>query len=234
MTGRSRGTWVDGAALGLFVVAGCTGPGIGLDDEGETTTGDGDGDGDTTGDGDGDNGVPLELTLAKFNATGQFLLLRFSEPMAPVDAVDPSDFRVSFARTQSYSGYYGEYNWSFYADPGIYYSYNYYDYTPLVVTKVSAGNKATDIVLRFENALDPQVCAWLAQLEQDFENNPSLQAEVALFPHYSPGAVPVESLDGEALAPIGPDWVEYDSSFMNVEGYGWPNLDPQVEIPCEL
>jgi hypothetical protein len=234
---RAWGTWI-----GLVVAAsGCTDRGgFSLEDEtGDDPTGsDPTGtDPDPTGtdpDPTGGNDIPLELVLAKFNATGQFLLLRFSEPMAPVDAVDPSDFRVSFARTVNYSGYYGEYSWSFYVDPGVYYDYNYYQYTPLVVTKVSAGSKETDIVLRFETPVDPQVCDWLAQLEDIYENDPSQEGKVAIFPHYSPGAVPVESVDGEVLSAIGPDWVEYESSFLNVEGFGWPNLDPQVAIPCEL
>lgn len=234
-----RGTWI-----GLVVAAsGCVDRGIGgvEDETGSDPTGDPTGSEEPTGDGDGDdsdsdgsNEVPLELVLAKFNATGQFLLLRFSEPMAAVDAVDPADFRISFARTVNYSGYYGDYEWSFYADPGVYYSYGYYEYSPLTISKVTAGNKDTDIVLRFEEPVDPQVCVWLAQLEEIYENDPSQQGKVALFTHYSPGEVPVESVDGEVLGAMGAEWVEYEGAFMNVDEYGWPNLDPQVAIPCEL
>ncbi len=63
------------------------------------------------------NDIPLELTLAAFNKTGQFLLLRFSEPMAPVDAVDPTDFRLSFAATWRSASYGGIYEYTSYADP---------------------------------------------------------------------------------------------------------------------
>lgn len=229
---RGRTAWI-----GLVVAAtGCVDRGgIGLDDE---TSTDPTGADDPTAEDDpgeeGPNDVPLELVLVNLNKTGQFLLLRFSEPMAPVDAVDPADFRLSLARSVYYTGYYGQYSWSIYVDPGVYYNYNYYDPSPMVVTKVAAGKKETDILLRFETALDPQVCDWLAQLEEILENDPSQQGKVGLFIHYSPGAVPVESLDGEVLSPIGPDWVEYDASFMSVEAPGWPNLDPQLPIPCNL
>lgn len=224
-----------GTVLGLAVaVAGCNGGGGG-EPEGETgeTMGDGDGDGDPT---SGHNDIPLELVFSGFNATGQFLLLRFSEPMAPIDGVDPSDFRISFARTQNYSGYYGNYSWSLYVDPNVYYgAYGYYNPSQtLEVDLIADGNMPTDIVLRFATPLDPNVCAWLAQVQADYEANPNLQGKVGLFPHYSPGAVPIKSVDGEVLAPIGSGWVEYDSSLMSIEDYGWPNLDPQISIPCNL
>jgi hypothetical protein len=236
-------SWLDKAALGLaLAVSGCAvRPVPAYDDEG----GDGDpGDGDpSTGDGDpstgdGDNpDVPLALELAAFDATGKFLLLRFSKAMAPVDDVDPADFRLSFAITgwfQSYGyGYDYTYEWSNYWDPNYFVDY----YSSLEVELVAPGNQPTDLVLRFAMPLHPAVCIEHAYLEADFEqykDDPNIHAELGLFPHYSPGAVPVRSVDGEALAAIGPAWVEHPFVSTYISEFGWPNLNPRIPIPCNL
>jgi hypothetical protein len=237
--------WVEGAVLGLAIVAvGCGDPKPGDENADETDgtggpTGDGDGDGDT---GEvPDNGIPLELVLAKFNATGKFVLLRFSEPMAPVDGVDPGDFRISLATSWRYH-YYGEiYSSTTYWDPHYYFTYDYYNYNgyaPLKVEAVANGSKNTDIVLRLAEPLDPGVCPSFEQLQADYEmfdELPDYQAKLGLFPHYSPGAVNIKSADQEVLAAIGPDWVENPWPSMDLyDEYGWPNLDPEVEIPCDF
>lgn len=238
-------TWIDGAVLGLALLTiGCA------DDQGnteqdETDTGEvGDGDGDPTGD-PVPNDIPLELELARFNATGKYLLLRFSEPMAPVDGVDPADFRVSLASTMRFvdSSYYGPYVYesSRYADPNLYLGYSYYydpyGAKPLVVDLVANGKQATDIVLRFVDPIEADSCAEFVHRQasyEEFDKQPNQDAKIALFPHYSPGAVPVKSADGEVLAAIGPEWVEIQSSYMVEYEFGWPNLDPQIEIPCTV
>jgi hypothetical protein len=238
-------TWFDRAVLGLAMVAvGCADDkGNNEDDEtGSEDVGDGD-----TGDGDGDTGepvpndIPLELELARFNKNGKFLLLRFSEPMAAVDAVDPADFRVSLATTWRYVGYYGYvYQSSNYRDPSLYLgSYCYYGgcSLPLVPELVANGNKETDIVVRFLDPLEPDACANFVQLQadyQEFDSQPNTDARIALFPHYSPGAIKVKSADGEVLEAIGPEWVEVPSMYMYEYEFGWPSLDPQIEIPCTV
>jgi hypothetical protein len=243
-------TWFEGALLGLAIVAaGCADDKGGNDDE-TGTEGDGDGDtGDPTGNPDtgeedtGPNDIPLELELAAFNKTGQFLLLRFSEPMAPVDGVDPNDFRVSLATAirsvYNYYGYQYVYQSSSYADPN-YALVDYYYYgnpvSPLVADLIVNGNQNTDIILRFVEPLVPQACPNFVELKANYEEYdswPNYDAKVGLFPHYSPGAVPVESADGEVLAPIGPEWVEIPELYWtNYDQFGWPNLDPAIEIPC--
>jgi hypothetical protein len=255
MSGEQR-TWFDGVVLGLAMVAvGCADDKGGNDDDetGTEDVGDGDGDtGDPTGDpdtGDGDTGepndIPLELELVRFHESGKFLLLRFSEPMAPVDGVDPADFRVSMAMTWRYHGYGYGYNYVFesssYWDPNVYFGYGYYyngyGYTPLVADLVANGNQATDIVLRFVDPLVEEACPQFVQMQADFEfynDLPEYDAKLALFPHYSPGAVALQSADGEVLAPIGPEWVEFPSEYMYEYEFGWPNLDPQIEIPCTV
>jgi hypothetical protein len=253
----SERTWFDKTVLGVALLAmGCADD-KGADDTDETgTEGDGDGDAppDPTGDpdtGDGDTGdpvpndIPLELEIARFNKTGQFLLLRFSEPMAPVDAVDPNDFRVSLATSTRYQyngyGYNYIYESSRYADPNLNLGYDYYyggyGFQPLVVEKVANGKKDTDIILRFFDPLEEDACLSFAQLQADYEffdSLPNQDAMVGLFPHYSPGAVKVKSADGEVLAPIGPEWVEYGYSYMFEDEFGWPHLNPQIEIPCTV
>lgn len=239
-------TWFDRAVLGLAMVAvGCADDKGGNEDD-ETGTEDvGDGDGDS---GDGDTGqpvpndIPLELELVRLNKTGKFLLLRFSEPMAPVDGVDPADFRVSMALTWRYLGYYGYvYEQSRYADPNLYLGYDYYyggyGFKPLVTDLIANGKKDTDIVLRFANPFEPDACAQFLELQEqyeEFDSQPNSDARLALFPHYSPGAVKVKSADGEVLAAIGPEWVEVASNYMYEYEFGWPNLDPQIEIPCTV
>lgn len=233
--------WVEGAVLGLAMVAvGCNDPKPGddsSDETGDETGGPGDGDGDTGG--VPDNGIPLELVLAKFNATGKFVLLRFSEPMAPADSVDPSDFRISLAMTWRYHDYGDVYGATTYWDPQYYLVNDYYSgYTPLKFEAVANGNKDTDLVLRLASPIDPSLCPYFAEVQASFEmldDLPEYEAKVGLFPHYSPGAVKVKSADGEVLDAIGPDWVEYPWAAMDVyDQYGWPDLDPQVEIPCDF
>ncbi len=67
-------------------------------------------------------------------------------------------------------------------------------------------------------------------------STPEFTIEGHFFPHYAPGDSPVISKSGDELAPIGPDWAlitdDYDLYFEFVEEFGFPNLNPQVPIPC--
>ena len=239
-------TWIEGGLLGLAMLAvGCADDRDPRADD-ETDTGDDDGNPDPSAD-TGEpipNDIPLELELARWNKTGKFLLLRFSEPMAPVDGVDPADFRVSMATSWRSIGYYGSvYQSSNYLDPNLYlgydyyYPYNPYSSKPLVPELVANGNKETDIVVRFIDPLEPEACAQFVQLQADYEqfdSQPDTDARIAMFPHYSPGAVEVKSADGEVLGAIGPEWVEFGGPYMYDYEFGWPNLDPQIEIPCTV
>lgn len=232
MTDR-RGLTAEHTALGLAIATlGCTppGPGFTLDDEGETG-GDGDGDDDPPGDGDTDTGpndVPFELVLGALNATGKFVVLRFSEAIGPVDGVDPSDFRISFARISSQCDYYGGcFYQTTYWDPNFF-AHNYIQYQPysderFEVDLVTAGMQPTDVFLRFEQPLDPIVCEYTGYGgEYD-----------VLFVHYSPGNIPLTSSDDESLAAIGLQWVEQPDPVWSVEGQ-FPDLDPKIAIPCSL
>src|SRR5690242_4502099 len=106
-TRNDGGLWL---SMPLVVAALGCGPGklapldAGLDetggDDGSGGSGsEADGDGDGTGDGGGSDGVAPQLVSAWTDETGKYIVLHFSEPMAPPDEVDPAYFRISYART---------------------------------------------------------------------------------------------------------------------------------------
>lgn len=45
----------------------------------------------------GSDSVPFDLVSASLNASEGIVVLHFSEPVAPVDGVNPNDFRISYA-----------------------------------------------------------------------------------------------------------------------------------------
>ncbi|PRQ07869.1 hypothetical protein [Enhygromyxa salina] len=191
----------------------------------------GSGSGDA-GDGDGD-GVPPELLTAWTDKTGAFLLLRFSEPMADPTGVDPADFRISFGMTFSYDyyGYAPKYENSRYVEPNVYFAYS----APANAIAITPGSQPTDLFVKFGVPIEPAVCTNAAYMQQEFENVnqlPEYEARAGLFPHYSPGAVPVTSAQGQALAPIGPEWVELQGEYLEIYEYGFPNLSPQIPMGC--
>ncbi len=223
-----------------WTTLGCTppGPGFTLDeagsddasDEGDSTAttvdADGDGDGDET---VGPNDVPFELVSAAMNLTGEFIALRFSEPVGSLEGVDPSDFRISLALPVQLCGGSGDcIDRTDYWDANFYVEYHltydpYYGPPPdgdrFEVDLLAPGNMPTDVILHFAIPLDPALCEY-------FEGYPD-----ALYVHFAPGPIPLRSADDEPLAAIGPQWVDFDGPAMDVYGV-FPNLDPQVLVPC--
>ena len=206
---------VDKALLGLAVATlGC-----------DTKDPDANRDEGETGDGDGS----FALVSASLDAAGQSVTLTFSEPVGPVDGVDPSAFRISWAAPTSLCGDDGCVDQTSYWDPNFYANY-YIGYEPstnlsFVVDQVSAGGQATEVILHFATALEPVLCEYaMYEPEYDF-----------LYVHYKPGDIPLNSSDGESLAAIGPQWVEFSSPIpsMHIDG-DFPNLDPKIPIPCSL
>ncbi len=178
----------------------------------------------------GPNDIPFEIVFGALNATGKFVVLRFSEPVGPVEAVDPSDFRISFARVVPQCDYYGNctYN-TMYWDPNFFaaiYQYGYGGYSDVrfEVDLVTAGAQPTDVFLRFGTPLEPVLCEAYGGYQDDYE---------ILFVHYSPGEIPVKSLDDESLPAIGMQWVEQPGPNWFVNGE-FPNLAPKIAIPCTL
>jgi hypothetical protein len=175
----------------------------------------------------------FELVSASLDATGQSVVLRFSEPVAPVDGVDPSAFRISWAAPTALCGGLGPcVDQTTYWDPNFYANY-YISYEPgmnmnvrFEVDMIAAGNQANEVSLHFGAPLDPALCEYLAYYQDEYDY---------LYVHYSPGDIPLTNNDGEALAAIGPEWVEFMEAYpvMAFDGT-FPNLDPKIAIPCSL
>lgn len=246
MKTMDRSQVVGGSLLPMLALAGvgCGPPGAPMLDAGndDETGGDsfgsasGSSSGPTdpdTGDDDGD-GLPPQLLSASTDKSGAFIVLRFSEPMADPAGVDPADFRISFAMTSTYYPYYSSevYELSAYVDPNQYFSYS----PAFDAIAISPGGQPTDLFIKFDAPLDPIVCTNAAIVAQDYEQlsqSPEYEARAALYPHYSPGGAPVLSAQGEALAAIGPEWVEMPlGEYGYVYEYGFPNLSPQIPLNC--
>jgi hypothetical protein len=192
-----------------------------------------DGDGETggdgsSGDGDGDSSGDFELVSASLDATGQFVTLHFSEPVAPVDGVDPSDFRISHAMPTEVCGDNGCDPETTYWDANFYAGYYLESQMPdarFEVDLISAGDQATDVLLRFGMPVNPMVCEYTTAYVPGYE---------AFFVHHSPGDIPVRSAEGEPLAAIGPEWAEEPFPVMTSPGDYLANLDPKIPIPCYM
>jgi hypothetical protein len=124
----------------------------GLDETGgdDGSGGSGSESGDGTDDGGVSDNVAPQLLSAWTDETGKYIVLRFSEPMAPPDGVDPSDFRISHAMTLTiYNEYYSfQASYSHYDDPHYFFHNQQYgssigDGPTSVITSVTAGELAT-------------------------------------------------------------------------------------------
>lgn len=205
----------------LFVALttlGCT-PGPAADDEADSSSA------ESTGDG---GEASFELVSATMTQTGELVTLRFSEPVGSLEDVDPRDFRISVALPYGLcsdgdcvdkTGYWDA---NFYVD----YYLTYAPYGPpasdrFEVDLLMPGDMPTDVVLHFALPLDPVLCEYFEGYDDP------------LHVHFAPGPIPLRSADGEPLAAIGPQWVDYVGPipFMGVDGE-FPNLDPRISIPC--
>ena len=281
---RARlGRWVPAAVAGSTLIGGCTGRtfdfGFGTDgnggsgDSGDSESGDPTNPTDPTVDpttNPTDPTDPTDPTIDPTDPTGELpeppqlinvafldnltLQLTFSEPMAAVDAVDPSVFRLSLALgyTESYKGYtrtfyqevgyfndnnqycYEEYcNENCYYDKrtGEKYCYEYcYDYCPYEVQFVNAiairndSADATKIQLVLDPGIGSGVCEAYKELPPEYSGG--------LFLHYTDDRPPLPSdTQGQGLFPIGEDWVLQGDSFRDVQGF-FPQLNPMLPIPC--
>jgi hypothetical protein len=189
----------------------------------------------------GDDSAP-QLLSAWTDETGKYIVLRFSEPMAPPDDVDPSDFRISHAKTTDFLGGGPGSNYTMYRDPHILFWEYYYEYgdpptMPSVITSVTAGELATDLVLEFAVPLPLDACDILEQEQALIANNIQFDViddgRVGLYPHYSQGSPnAIRSAQDEPLESIGEEWVLLDGIVMSNEEFGFPNLVPQIPIDC--
>lgn len=211
--------------LGLALVTlGCV-DSPGAMDTGETGSGD-----DPSGDGDSGSDA-FELVSAELDVAGQIVTLHFSKPVAPVDAVEPDDFRISHAAPTELCGDGGcdpettYWDANFYVE--YYLSYEQPSMARFEVTSISPGEDAHDVRLQLGTPLNPAFCEYLTTYLVNYYPD-----YVALLVHHAPGDIPLTSADGEPLEAIGPEWVEQDFPVMTAAGEFLEHLDPRIEIPC--
>jgi hypothetical protein len=169
------------------------------------------------------------------------ITLTFSQAVGDVGAVDPNDFRLSFAQTMrattSYNGVTEIYEYTSYHDLGTFvYDYSTYG-QPFSFTLIEAG-AANQLVLRTTVALGPDACEFLENTRNQLEYyatyypTGNVAYDVAIFLHYAASNIPIESEAGEPLADIGRDWVLNGEEYVERESFGFTMLSPQLRIPC--
>ena len=163
------------------------------------------------------------------------MILTFSDPVAPVDDVAPTDFRISFGLSFSYTDNGEVVEQSAYYDPPT----RFGSYYPMEFTAIANGPGENQISITLTPPIDYFICTEVANSVEG--STPDFPIEGGLFPHYAPGTTPVTNTAGEELAPIGPDWVlsgpddpPYYGYELFIEEAGFPNLIPQIPIPCPL
>ncbi|WP_146157466.1 hypothetical protein [Enhygromyxa salina] len=191
------------------------------------------------GPGDIGDGGPFRITSVDFDGDAT-ITLTFSRPVANVDEIDPNDFRISVAQTYSVTytdPQYGSYTYegSFYADIGTFDYGSQYSYSRF---EILSATLAADNQIRLEGefSFGSNVCQQLADVEQQLEmyqaQYPGSKADLGMFLHYAAGDIPVLSEKDETIADIGAQWVVTQELYMSNEAYGFPNLQPKLEIPC--
>jgi hypothetical protein len=175
----------------------------------------------------------------------QILRLTFTEPIAPVDQVNPKRFRLSVGRFYT-NDYYGNYQRTVYNDPENYnheqycneVCYDYYNcyyqcyYGPTLSLDAldvlpDAYNPA-QVVLLLEQSVTNNLCNFINAISGD----PSRPAGLLL--HYADGgASQITDLAGIPLLGFGETWVkESDQTFLYVDDLQFPELNPFLPIPC--
>jgi hypothetical protein len=172
---------------------------------------------------------PFELLAAEFEDLDT-IVLSFSHPLAAFDEVDPASFRISLGLATRYLAYYGGfYESTRYWDPNsIGY---YYQVTQFRVIGLGAGPTDEQLRIDFDDPLDDYACSLIENFESSPVEPPN-EREIGLFVHHRPGVIPLRDTQGNDLPAIGPDWVEWAYDFMYFQEFGFPNLDPKIEIPC--
>ena len=179
------------------------------------------------------------------------LQLTFTEPLAPAEAVDPRQFRLSTAITDD-QGYgfegtvyqevgqlngYGnceEYCYEYCDYDYCYEECNDYCYNPpgppvRVIAITQIPERPEMMWLTLDNGITPNLCERL----EDGGNNFPEELTADLYIHYlAAGAAPVTDSEGELLPPLAEHWVLIpDEEFTYVEGK-LPFMNPRLPIPC--
>jgi hypothetical protein len=184
----------------------------------------------------GDGGVEgFQLIEAEFGPASadefSVLILTFSDPVAPVDGIAPSDFRIS-AGISTVSSDEGEQ--SAYYEPATWIGY----YERIELSAIANGPGANQLSITLAPALAYGICYAVTSFVDS--STPEFMVEGGLFPHYAPGTTPVTNTEGVPLAAIGPEWVltgpdePYYGYELFLEQAGFPNLIPQIPIACSM
>jgi hypothetical protein len=214
--------------VGLFTLS-CAAPTTDETANEEGTSGDGDGDGDGDPDqlppceqGSPGSSLPGPPTLVSAAIVGDRLVqLSFTEPIATVDDLDPSAFRLSIAH---YDDYYAE---TTYLDPLFWICGHtdgcFGDYVEVVELGCVADDPNA-MLLRVDILRDDIFCPLF-----DYQ---AMYGYVShLLPHFDAMIALVADLDGEALASISAEWVT-NSELVAGEMGSFPNYPSLVPIPC--
>lgn len=180
------------------------------------------------------------------------LQLSFTEPVAPVDTVNPKRFRLSLAR--GYFGAYGGqpgtylrdpqyYNFTEYCpptppacyyDPAPYYCYYggcYYQQTPPVEVADLFNHyyDPTQVVLSLTVPIQQSLCNVL-----NLPEDPSV--DFVLHLHYASGGLAqVTDLAGLPLPSMSDAWVKSQSKYYNyLNSAPFSNFNPFLPIPCNF
>ncbi len=182
--------------------------------------------------GDGASQAPVLLDAEAISAT--VLQLRFSKPIAPLNDVEPLDFRMSLTTTRTSSAYYGCSVLTTYQDLGR--------NSPASVSSVWNVPSDLELVrLSISQPITPAHCTTIDNAEANGN-------EGGLFIHYAAGdGASVQDTDGNALADIAGPWAEFNPGGYYYDApdefnfcYGatctaqglFPNMDAYLPIPC--
>lgn len=174
------------------------------------------------------------------------LQLSFTEPIAPVDTVNPKRFRLSVAF--GYAGLYGGqastslrdprfYNYTQVCVPCYYEPPYYYCYEPNCYYQPSEEIQVLDLfnhyadpnslLLSLSTPIQPSLCNTIANLSE------TPTGDAVLHLHYADGGLAqITDLAGLPLPPDGEFWVKYDGDFYNYYAPPFSNFTPFVPIPC--
>lgn len=178
----------------------------------------------------------------------QTLQLSFTEPIAPVDTVNPKRFRFSFA-----IGYFGAYDTqqqTFLRDPryfnytqncvpcqyGPFPDYCYYQpyycyFIPsdeiLVAELYNHYSDPNSLLLFLTEPIRPSLCNAINN-----DGDPKF-SDAVLHLHYADGGLAqITDLAGIPLGPDGKFWVQYDGNYYTYIAPAFSNFTPFVPIPC--
>ncbi|PRP93395.1 hypothetical protein ENSA5_42940 [Enhygromyxa salina] len=172
--------------------------------------------------------TPPELESARFEDAST-VVLRFSEPLAPVDEVDPSShFRLGVAFALDEFGYTVYYDLSrhLYSVPGQGDAADVWERHGLtIVATIEPGEDPAELRLSLSYPLNPYTCETLAEAA-------ALDIPGGIHLHYAQAAHPrVVDVAGNPLADIAGWWLP--EALSTIEDGAFPAMaDARMPIPC--